>query len=374
MMELVARTDPSADLRPPADRAAPHRAPASRSRPCSAPSRESQVGRAITAIVAAGLSERARHRAVTPLPDATGVKAGLRLLLAPTNSGSLRIQGSALLTLFSLRRIVGHRHRPPPARATARRRPDGWLSATPDLELRSVSRRHLAAARRHVLRARATVTLHDARVFGQSWERLVLGIGPGAVPLLPEARVLLAAALQRISADAAGIASLALDELLTALGIVDAAGGVAGDALDQLLHDAGGLLRQRMATAGTRRGRGGRGAARPAGRERRPRPRARSASQRRRQRQRTLRLACRHHGVADRLGGELRFGAGRRTARRQSQPGAGAEPAPRRRCSGTRPGGAIDTVRCGPIPDAGSHRPRHRAQPHPASAGTRPSN
>ncbi|MEJ8848347.1 DUF6603 domain-containing protein [Variovorax rhizosphaerae] len=248
MMELVALPDASADLRPPAVVPVPPRAGLAVKAVFGAVT-EAQVARAMTAIVAAGLSERARVRANTPLPDATGVKAGLRLVLAPTNSGSLRIQGSALLTLFSFDESAGidtARHLRVQLRVGDR---TGWLSATPDLELRSVSA-DISLPLDGTSSGNATVTLHDARVFGQSWERLVLGTGPGAVPLMPEARVLLAAALQRISADI-GIASLALDELLTALGIVDPAGGLAGDALDQLLHDAGGLLRQRMAAAGS---------------------------------------------------------------------------------------------------------------------------
>src|SRR5262249_9063650 len=92
---------------------------------------------------------------------------------------------------------------------------------------------------------------HDARVFGQSWERLALGNTAGSVPVLPEARVLLAAAVQRITADVAGTASVALTRLLTALGIVGAGGGLVGDAVEQLVHDPGGLLRHRLAEAGS---------------------------------------------------------------------------------------------------------------------------
>ena len=96
----------------------------------------------------------------------------------------------------------------------------------------------------------ARITLHDARVFGQSWERLVLGTGAGAVPVLPEARVLLAAAMQRLRADVASGASIACADLLSALGLVDASGGIEADAFDQLVHDPGGLIRQRLAAAG----------------------------------------------------------------------------------------------------------------------------
>ena len=88
-------------------------------------------------------------------------------------------------------------------------------------------------------------------MFGQSWEALALAtVDDDAVPVLPEARVLLAAAMQRLTADLGGTASLALGNLLEALGLIGANGGVVGDAVDQLVHDPAGLLRQRLASAG----------------------------------------------------------------------------------------------------------------------------
>lgn len=250
MIELTGRSDPSADLRMPTEPPVAPRASLAVTAVFGVVT-ESQISRAITAIVAAGLAERARLRATTALPEPTGVQAGLRLLLAPTSTGSLSIDGSALLRLFKYDKTDGidtSRLLRMQLRVGDR---TGWLNATPDLELRCVTA-DVSLPLDGTSPGTATVTLHDARVFGQSWERLVLGTGPGAVPLLPEARVLLAAAVQRISADAADItssASLALDALLTSLGIGDPAGGLAGDALDQLLHDPGGLLRQRMAVA-----------------------------------------------------------------------------------------------------------------------------
>lgn len=251
MMELSDRTDPSDDLRVPNDVPPAPRAGLAVNAVFGEVT-EAQVSRAITAIVAAGLAERARIRAQTVLPPPTGVQAGLRLLVAPTSTGSLSISGSAVLRLFKFDIAGGidtSRHLRVQLRVGDR---TGWLCASPELELRAVSA-DVELPLDGASTGTATVTLHDARVFGQSWERLVLGTGAGVVPLLPEARVLLAAAVQRISVDAADItssASLALDALLTALGLGDPAGGLAGDALDQLLHDPGGLLRQRMAVAG----------------------------------------------------------------------------------------------------------------------------
>lgn len=249
MMELVDRTDPAAELRPPVVPPEVPRAGLAVSAVFGAVS-ESQISRAITAIVAAGLALRARVRAATALPAPSGAYAGLQFALAPTTTGSVSVSGSALLTLFAFDSASGvdtSRHLRVQLRIGDRL---GWLSATPDLELRMLTA-DLRLPLDGVSPGGAIVTLHDARVGGQSWERLALGAGPGAVPVLPEARILLAAAIQRVTADVAGSASLELTHLLTALGIIAPTGGVAGDAVDQLVHDPAGLLRQRLTVAGT---------------------------------------------------------------------------------------------------------------------------
>jgi hypothetical protein len=247
MIELVDKTDPAAELRPPTVEPATSRAGLQVSAVFGVVT-ASQVSQAITAIVAAGLAQRARARAETPLPEPTGIHAGLRYVLPETTSGTLAVRGDALLTLFAFDQPGGvntARHLRVRLRVNDRL---GWLSATPDLELRMVSA-DVSVPLDGSAPGTATVTLHDARVFGQSWERLVLGDGADDLPVLPEARVLLAAAVQRITADTAGIASVALGQLLSALGIIAPGGGVAGDAVDQLIHDPGGLLRQRLVVA-----------------------------------------------------------------------------------------------------------------------------
>lgn len=246
MMELVDRADPSADLRVPALPPDVPRAGLAVTAVIGAVT-AAQVDRAITAIVAAGLAGRARDRA-QPLPPASGVQAGLRYVLAPTSTGALAIDGSAALALFGYDRTSG----PSATRALRVQLAIGdrlgWLSAAPELELRRVSV-DVTIPLDGSGHGAATLTLHDARVGATSWERLVLGTGADAVPVLPEARILLAAAVQRITADAAGTASVALAQLLTALGIVAPGGGVAADAVDQLIHDPGGLIRARLAAA-----------------------------------------------------------------------------------------------------------------------------
>jgi hypothetical protein len=66
----------------------------------------------------------------------------------------------------------------------------------------------------------------------------------------PDARVLVSAGVQRITPDLTGAASLALSNLLLALGLPAQTGGVGASALDPLVLDPAGLVRQRLAAAG----------------------------------------------------------------------------------------------------------------------------
>lgn len=259
LMALTGKEDPGIELRMPTAPAPAVRAGLTVTALFGQVSAE-QVSRAITAIVAAGLAGRARARVLGELAGPTGVRAGLRFALAPFTTGALDVSGDATLTLFSYDLDGGVRER---RRLRIRLRVAdraGWLSATPELELRMVTvdvelpldtgtadagGEDTGGAADMV--GTTAIHLHDARVFGQSWERLTIGTGDGAVPVLPEARVLLSAALQRVRADAAGAGAAALTRLLTALGIADAAGALVGDALDQLVHDPVGLVRERMA-------------------------------------------------------------------------------------------------------------------------------
>ena len=249
LMELAALTDPAAELRPSVAVAEAPRAGLAVCAQFGVVS-ESQVSAALTAIVAAGLAQRARERAATPLPDPTGVHAGLRWVLPIDATGTVTISGRADLQLFAFDQGSGidtSRVLRVQLRIGDRL---GWLASTPELELRAVSA-DLTLPLDGTSPGSSRVVLHDGRVFGQSWEALALGnLDDDAVAVLPEARVLLAAAIQRLTADLGGTASLALGNLLKALGLVAANGGVVGDAVDQLVHDPAGLVRQRLASAG----------------------------------------------------------------------------------------------------------------------------
>jgi hypothetical protein len=216
-----------------------------------------QIDRAMTAIVAAGLAARAQARSGHEPPRATGVQAGLRWRLPRVDSGTVAIDGFATLGLFAFDAAAG-------ASATRELRLTlnvtdriGWLVASPDLELRAITL-ELGLPLGATAGGSARLVLHDARVFGQSWEALVLGnaagVGSAAAAavsaVLPEARVLVSAGVQRITADLQGAASLALSNLMLALGVTAPNGGVVASALDQLVLDPAGLVHQRLVAAG----------------------------------------------------------------------------------------------------------------------------
>ena len=249
LMELAPLVDPAADLRLPTAPLEPPRAglavhalygevPAER------------IAQALTAIVAAGLAGRARARAATAAALPTGVQAGLRWALPDDTSGTLRIRANAQLRLFAFDLESGL-DRTQELRVELRMADAlGWLASTPELELRALSA-VLTLPLDGSSPGEARVVLHEARAFGQSWETLALGnLDDDAVPVLPEARMLLSVAMQRLAADLGSVRSLALSNLLAALGLTGANGGVVGDAVDQLVHDPAGLVRQRLTAAG----------------------------------------------------------------------------------------------------------------------------
>lgn len=246
LMDLSAQADPGADLRPPAVAPSAPRAGLGVHAVFGEVSVE-LAAQAVTAIVAGGLAARAAARSA-PVPP-TGVQAGIRWQLPAGVDGTVAIRADARMQLFAYDRNDGvslarHLH--------ARVRIGdamGWLTANAQMELRAVSV-ELDLPLDGVSPGNTRLVLHDARVFGQSWEALVLGNGADAMPVLPEARALLAAAAQRLYADTASAASLALSQLLNALGLTAADGSVVGDAIDQLVHDPAGLVRQRLVSAG----------------------------------------------------------------------------------------------------------------------------
>jgi hypothetical protein len=219
---------------------------------------EDDVSRAVTAIVAAGLAERARGRADRPAADPDGLHAGLLLPLAVLGTGTeLTVEGHLLVELATL--SDGGAGAPDLAaqpRASLRLdlgRSTGWLVGGPDpgrapgtvreTELRRVSLRvdvPLAGTDGD----RAAVVLHEVRVFDLERERWTVAPAGTGDPLadavtvvLPEVRVVLSRLAERLTGPGAGAPGAPLQALLRAAGLLDAAGGFVADGVDDLLHD-----------------------------------------------------------------------------------------------------------------------------------------
>ena len=246
-LALVGQADPAGELRLPATELTAPRAGLSVTALFGTLAGD-QVGRAVTAIVAAGLATRARARAAQPLPVPTGVDAGIRFSLPASTAGALAIDGDAVLRLVGFDLASGPTHGLElRARVSVRDRL-GWLAATPETALRMLSLDVTVPLAGASGPGHAAVTLHDARALGTDQERLTLATGADVTALLPEARVLLAVAVERLVADATNPLAAQLVALLEALGLV-AAGGAVPDAFEQLLHDPAGLVDARLAAA-----------------------------------------------------------------------------------------------------------------------------
>lgn len=229
---------------------------------------EAAVLRALTAIVAAGLSERAAVRAADGSARAiAGLGAGLSLPFS-LGAGTLRVTGAASLELLgldlgdtpavSLRRPL-HIH-------LAVRRADGWLVGGPGSDGQQDLRwleADISLSLGSGGEAKAELILHEARIFSVVRERWVVCSADRAqlmpevaTPALPEVGVLLSGVMRELSSETdPGVASLL--ELLEAVGIFSAtapgsAGGLVTTALDSLLNQPAAHLRDLVALAPTR--------------------------------------------------------------------------------------------------------------------------
>jgi hypothetical protein len=219
---------------------------------------EDDVGRALTAIVAAGLAERARGRAARPAADPDGLHAGLLLPLGVPGTGTqLTVDGHLLVELATLTDGgAGTLQLAAAPRASVRLdvgRSTGWLVGGPDPG-RAPGTIRETELRRVSLRAdlpltgsggdRAAVILHEVRAFEFERERWTVAPAGALDPLadavtvvLPEVRVVLSRLAERLAGAGAGPAGAPLQALLRAAGLLDAAGGFIADGIDDLLHD-----------------------------------------------------------------------------------------------------------------------------------------
>ena len=272
---LIELDDPARELRPPSLPPAPPRVG------LAVHMLFGEVGadaarRAITAIVAAGLADRAALQAealvAEPFAPPDRIVIALAAALAPAAPpGTLRVDGRAHIVLGELR-VVGDGVSLVSERTLDVHlgvgRAGGWLIGGPDPgrapgqpvphHLRRVS--FDLALPIGAGAGSASITLHEARVFDLVRERWRLQASDlpttqagfdAATTLLPEARVLLSGVAQALAGEASG-AGAALALVLRALGAIDAAGGSVPDAIEHLLNDAGARLRALVAEATSR--------------------------------------------------------------------------------------------------------------------------
>ena len=223
------------------------------------------VRRAVTSIVAAGLAQRATARVIAgPRRPVTGVRAGLRLPLAPAATG-LVVDGYALVQLIGADRAVNPVD--PPLLVTDRavhvhteiRRSGGWLAGGPGaggidpvLEVRWVEANvvvpfGVAATKPTGTTAIAPsfeLVLHEPDVYTIARERWIVrpsadgSLGDEIVTTaLPEVRAVLSLVAEVLAEPNAPPAIAALVEMLQAVEVLSPDGGSIPDAIDHLLFD-----------------------------------------------------------------------------------------------------------------------------------------
>jgi hypothetical protein len=218
---------------------------------------EPTVRRAITAVIAASLAERAQQRATVAARDPETLELALRVPLSTGTpaSGDVAIDGYAQIRLATLRGDITGLHVDPHRSVEVHAglgRHDGWLIGGPDPG-RAPGARAAQELRRLSLDllvpiggsadATATLTLHEAHVFGVVRERWIVQPGEmpvpagadAATPALPEVRVLLSGVADALNGATGPADSFAA--ALRALGLLAPGGGSVPDAFDHLLHD-----------------------------------------------------------------------------------------------------------------------------------------
>ena len=270
--------DPARELRAPAAPALPPRAGlvvhavfGTVSRPQAAEGLTALVAQVAAARLAARLAVLDTAAAATPGSARAAVR--LPLASAATSGAGVSVGGLLAVDVGAVRLVQGELRAGDDRAVRVHvelRRPGRWLVGGPDTErtpgtrhdvdLRWVEANVVVPLTGHAIAADARIVLHEARVFGIERARWVVRtptlngvpvVDPAAelvVPALPEVRVLLSALAEALTAatDPAVVAALAV---LRAGELLDAAGGIVGNAVDHLLHDPVSFAATLLATA-----------------------------------------------------------------------------------------------------------------------------
>jgi hypothetical protein len=223
---------------------------------------EPAIDRALTAVVAAGLSGRAQARAEAASAQPASAVVALRVpvaLLTPPGGHGTTVAGSIDVQLASATLTPELEFSAAPALTVALEvaDTDAWLVGGPGttpvggalpMELRRVSARIDVGL--HGGPSHARIVLHEGAALGATWDQLV--VEPPATPtgdleaqpLLPEAQAVLAALTTRLHDVAVtGSPAAALFALLEAAGWSQADGSLVPNAVTHLLHDPGAHIR-----------------------------------------------------------------------------------------------------------------------------------
>jgi hypothetical protein len=270
LANLLPQGDPGRELRPPAVPVVPRAGLAVHA--FFGVIDDQTVQRAMTAIVAAGLSERAAARAAVRRRPVTGGRLGVRMPVAAGGTG-ITASGHAMVELCGADMSGGG-----PVVSTARtlhvhlevRRTGSWLVGGPGTGLGSGPRvqqdlrwlecnLHLPFG---AADASTEIVLHEPNIFTINRERWIVqptGSTPSTTdvvtPALPEVRVLLSLVADQLNAAAGSSPQVdALLGLLRGVGVLSATAGSVPDAVDHLLHDPAAQIASALADATQRAG------------------------------------------------------------------------------------------------------------------------
>ena len=267
---LLTSDDPARELQPPTPASEPARAGLN-ARAIFGVMSDAAIRRALTAIVATGLTRRTGVRGERELAEPSELHVGFRVPIPrgtpavgdPIVDGYAQIELASLAVaddrphLASNRMATVHRSRTP--ERLARRRSDRARRASCRTSLRRGGSFDLTLPLTGDAPGRAAITLHEPSAYGVDRERWIVQPADTAAPAgvdaattaLPEVRVLLSGMADAIGGAGSGAAG-AFASALRAVRLLAPGGGSVPDAIDHFLHDPIAHLHTTIANAADR--------------------------------------------------------------------------------------------------------------------------